>query len=125
MYFFLFFAQAKTYNFVGSEFEGPLLAIHKVKTVAKCQGRPTQEGGEVEEGGGGGLRRRLRLIRCPPRAKKHFPSGRSDNAIKQIQQNTFIMPFGFSLYHRLPLSAAGNKSRARGTTTTTRTSTKA
>lgn len=53
MYFFLFFAQAKTYNFVGSEFEGPLLAIHKVKTVAKCQGRPTQEGGEVEEGGGG------------------------------------------------------------------------
>lgn len=55
MYFFLFFAQAKTYNFVGSEFEGPLLAIHKVKTVAKCQGRPTQEGGEVEEGGGGGL----------------------------------------------------------------------
>lgn len=45
-------------------------------------------------------------------SQKHFPSGRSDNAIKQIQQNTFIMPFGFSLYHRSPLSAAGNKSRA-------------
>lgn len=55
IYFFLFFAQAKTYNFVGSEFEGPLLAIHKVKTVAKCQGRPTQEGGgrrEIKRGGG-------------------------------------------------------------------------
>lgn len=88
--------------------------------MAKCQGRPTAVGDGREWGMGVRTARRLRLIRCR-RTKKHFPSGRSDNAIKQIQQNAFIMPFGFSPFSFVvrPFLAAGNNAGKRERTATT------